>query len=119
VAGFASPSWPSADHTLAKKPSPSTGTPSTLPSWLAAITSPIPALKPASTGEEMKSARNPRRSSPPAARMPPTSSASSDAAATARVASPAAPASTSAPAVRMEMVEVELTLSGREVPIRA
>jgi hypothetical protein len=119
VAGLASPSWPSADHTLAKKVSPSTGTPSTLPSWLAAMTSPIPALKPASTGEEMKSARNPRRNSPAIARTPPTSNASSEAVATARPGSSAAPVSTSAPAVRMEIVEVELTLSGRDVPTSA
>jgi hypothetical protein len=43
VAGLASPSWPSADHTLAKKLSPSAGTPRTLPSWLAAMNSPMPA----------------------------------------------------------------------------
>jgi hypothetical protein len=119
VAGLASPSGSSADHSLAKKLSPSTGTPSTLPSWLAAMYSPMPALKPASTGEEMKSARNPRRSRPAAARKPPTSTASNDAVATARPGSPSAPASTSAPAVRMEMVEVELTLSGRELPTSA
>jgi hypothetical protein len=119
VAGFASPSWPSADRTLAKKSSPSTGTPSTLPSWLAAMTNPMPALKPASTGDEMKSARNPRCSRPATKRMPPTSRASSEAVAAARPVSPAVPTSTSAPAVRMEMVEVELTLSGREVPTSA
>jgi hypothetical protein len=90
-----------------------------LPSWLAAITSPMPALKPASTGEEMKSARNPGRSSPAAARIRPTSRASIAAVAAARPESPAAPACVSAPAVRMEMVEVELTLSGREVPSSA
>jgi hypothetical protein len=79
----------------------------------------MPALKPASTGEEMKSARNPSRSSPTATRIPPTSRASRAAVAAARPGSPATPASASAPAVRMEMVEVELTLSGREVPVRA
>jgi hypothetical protein len=119
VARLASPSWPRADHTLAKKSSPSTGTPSTLSSWLAAMNSPMPALNPASTGEEMKSARNLRRSSPAPARMPPTSRASSDAVATARPGSVAAPASASAPAVRIDRVEVELTLSGRELPTSA
>jgi hypothetical protein len=119
VAGLASPSCRSADHAWAKKLSPSTRTPSTLPSWLAAMTSPMPALKPASTGEEMKSARNPRRSRPAATRMPATSRASSEAVAAARPGSSAAPAWASASAVRMEMVEVELTLSGREVPSSA
>jgi xylose dehydrogenase (NAD/NADP) len=95
------------------------GTPSTLPSWLAAITRPMPALKPASTGEEMKSARNPSRSRPAASRSRPTSRASSEAVAAARSGSPTAPASASAPAARMEMVEVELTLSGRELPTSA
>jgi len=59
------------------------------------------------------------RNSPAIARMPPTSNASSEAAATARAGSSAAPVSTSAPAVRMEIVEVELTLSGRDVPTSA
>lgn len=104
---------------MAKKLSPSTGTPSSFPSWLAAMNSPMPALKPASTGEEMKSARNPRCRRPAAASRPPTSTASSDAVATARPGSSAAPTSTSAPAVRIEMVEVELTLSGRELPTSA
>jgi hypothetical protein len=51
--------------------------------------------------------------------MPPTSRASSAAVAAARPASSAAPAAVSAPAVRMEMVEVELARSGREVPSSA
>jgi hypothetical protein len=63
--------------------------------------------------------QEPRRSSPAAVRITPTSRASWAAAAAARPGSPAAPMSARAPAVRMEMVEVELTLSGRELPVRA
>ena len=38
-----------------------TGMPSTLPNWPTRMSTPTPALKPVSTGSEMKLARNPRR----------------------------------------------------------
>jgi hypothetical protein len=50
---LASPSWDSADHTLAKKLSPSTGVPNSLPSWLAMMTRAVPILKPVRMGSEM------------------------------------------------------------------
>jgi hypothetical protein len=76
VAPFASPSWVSADQSFWKKLSPVTGTPSTLPSWLAAITRPVPTLKPARTGREMKSARTPSRRKPAPSRTQPVRRAS-------------------------------------------
>jgi hypothetical protein len=75
VGPSASSSWVSADQTFSKKLSPVTGTPSTLPSWLAAITSPVPTLKPARTGREMKSPRNPNLKIPAASRMNPVTTA--------------------------------------------
>jgi hypothetical protein len=108
----------SAEPTLAKKLSPSWGTPSTLPSCPAAISSPVPALKPACTGAEMKSATNPSRSSPASSSSPPASTARVDAATGTLAGSPAAAAATAA-AVSADSVEVVLTDSGREVPSSA
>jgi hypothetical protein len=91
------------------------GTPSTLPSWPAAISSPTPALKPARTGAEMKSAANPSRSTPAASSSTPASAARVKAATSARAGSPPAAEATAA-AVSAARVEVVLTDSGREVP---
>jgi hypothetical protein len=49
-------------------------TPSSFGTWSSTITVPIPALKPISTGSEMKFATKPRRSSEASARKPPTRS---------------------------------------------
>jgi hypothetical protein len=84
-----------------------------LPSWLAAITSPVPILKPLRTGSEMKSARKPRRSSPAASSRPPTMNASVAAAVT------RSSVEAIAVAVRIAIVDVVLTLSAREAPSTA
>ncbi len=54
--------------------------PVTLPSWVEAIHRPIPALKPISTGREMKFERKPRRMAPAARSRAPTMRAIVDAA---------------------------------------
>jgi hypothetical protein len=86
-----------------------------LPSWPAAISSPTPALKPARTGAEMKSAANPSRSTPAPSSSTPASAARVEAATSARDGSPPAAEATAA-AVSAARVEVVLTDSGREVP---
>ena len=118
VGQLISPRWARAESILAKKVSPSWGTPRILPSWPAAISSPVPALNPARTGAEMKSARNPSRSTPVASSRIPLRAARVDAATSARSGSPPAAEATAA-AVRAARVEVVLTDRGREVPSRA
>ncbi|MNC49296.1 hypothetical protein D3C75_984660 [compost metagenome] len=80
---------------------------------------PMPALKPTSTGSEMKLATKPRRKAPANTRKTPTSTVRVAAAVASRAGSPAAPTSPSAVAVRMARVVVVLTLSGRELPSSA
>ena len=98
---------------LSMNVSPSTGMPSTLPSWPTMISSPVPALKPARIGAETRLARNPARSSPATRRMTPAKMANSAAA------SAEPPATTITVPVRIDNVEVVLTLSTREVPMKA
>jgi hypothetical protein len=73
----------------------------------------MPALYPVRIGSEIRSARNPSRASPAMSRITPTRIASS-AAREGRSADAA-----SAVAVRIEIVEVTLTLSTRELPSNA
>ncbi len=83
------------------------------------ITTPMPALNPTSTGNEMKLATKPSRSSEAATRMAPTMSVSVAVATTIwPMPAPGATAPSSAP-VRMAIVVVVLTDSGRDVPSRA
>ncbi len=89
------------------------GMPSTSPSWPTMISSPVPALKPARIGAETRLARNPARSSPATRRMTPAKMANSAAA------SAEPPATTIAVPVRIDNVEVVLTLSTRDVPMKA
>ena len=113
-----SPRCESADHSLSKKWSPVWSIPSSLPSWPTAIRSPVPALKPASTGCEMKSAMKPSLSSPAASSSTPVSTASVEAAVIARCASPRATTPMAA-AVSAASVEVVETDSARELPSSA
>ncbi len=114
VAPFASPSCCNADRTSWKKVSPVTDTPSSFPSWLAAITRPVPILNPVRIGSEMKSARKPSLKTPATSKKQPTSTARVAAAVAASVAVVATPAM--AVAVRMANVDVVETLSARDVP---
>ena len=83
------------------------------------MTTPMPDLKPVRTGSEMKFAMKPSRSNEPSASRTPTST-DSVAAATIRAAgSPPGAERASCEAVRMAMVVVVLTLSGRDVPSSA
>ncbi len=80
------------------------------------MTSPIPALKPVSTGSEMKLATTPRRSTEARISMTPTRNASVAEAVNSAPASPLGTTSASWAPVRIARVVVVLTLSGREVP---
>ena len=87
--------------------------------WSTTMTSPMPALKPTSTGSEIKFATIPRRSRDATKSAAPTSSVS-----VAEAVSRAAglPSGTTCPnwaAVRIAKVVVVLTLSTREVPSTA
>ena len=78
----------------------------------------MPALKPASTGEEMKSARKPSRSKPAERRMTPVS-APSVAATRSGSSAVCGEADATATAVSAAMVDVVLTESERDVPRNA
>lgn len=99
-----------------KKPCFSMCTPSSLGSWSSTITSPMPALNPASTGVEMKLATKPRRRTAATTRITPTSAAKVASASSARAGSPSGTTSASWAPVRIAMVVVVLTLSTRERP---
>jgi hypothetical protein len=79
------------------------------------ITRPVPVLNPVRIGDETRSARKPSRRRPTTSRTTPTMMASADAAANGSL----APLCSMADAVRSEMVDVVLTLNGREVPSTA
>ncbi len=113
---LAAGSWATAHTSLPKTLSPLTATPSTFPSWPTATVIPIPILKPVSTGREMKSATKPRCNQPASSNSPPETMASVDATASGSAPAGARPI---AVAVRIEMVEVVLTDSGRELPSSA
>ena len=87
--------------------------------WSSTITSPIPALKPVSTGSEMKLATKPSRSRRAASSTRPVSTASVADAATSAAGAAFGAASASAAALRMPSVVVVLTLSTRELPSAA
>jgi hypothetical protein len=107
-----------ADHVFWKKLSPLCSMPSAFPSCPEMISSPVPALNPASTGSEMKSARNPRLNAPATSRMTPVNTAR---VATTWIASSlvSAPADARAAAVNAAIVDVVVTDSGRDLPIKA
>jgi hypothetical protein len=107
-----------ADHVFSKKLSPLCSVPSTLPSCPEMISSPVPALNPASTGSEMKSARKPSLRAAATSRMAPVNTAK---VATARIASSvvSGAAEATATAVRAAIVDVVLTDSGRDLPTSA
>ena len=87
--------------------------------WSSTITRPIPALKPVSTGVEMKLATKPRRISLASSSITPTSPASVAVAVTSFAGSPSGTARPSCAPVRIASVAVELTLSTRDDPSRA
>ena len=79
----------------------------------------MPALNPVRTGNEMKAARNPSRRTEPRSRAHPTMNVSAAAAAISCAPSPPAACCDRAPATRIAIVEVVVTLNGREVPVIA
>ena len=87
--------------------------------WSSTITRPIPALKPVSTGAEMKFATNPSFSSLASTSIAPTSAASVAVAVTSFAGSPSGTTSPSCVPARIASVAVELTLSTRDVPSSA
>ena len=103
----------------AKKPCLSMWMPSSLGTWSSTITRPMPALKPVSTGVEMKLATKPRRSTAAATSITPTSSASVAVAVSSLAGSPSGTTRPSCVPARIASVVVELTLSTREVPSSA
>ena len=84
-------------------------------SWSSTMTTPIPALKPTSTGSEMKLATKPSRRIDAATRIAPTSRVSVADARRSAAGSPAGAPASSAP-VRIASVVVVLTLKTRDVP---
>ncbi len=84
--------------------------------WSTTITSPIPDLKPVSTGSEMKFATKPSLSAEASTSIAPTTIASVADAATRSAAAALGAASPRAAADKIAIVVVVLTLSGREVP---
>ena len=79
----------------------------------------MPALKPVSTGVDMKFATKPSRSSRAASSIAPTSAVSVAVAVISRAGSPSGTVSPSCVPARIASVVVELTLSTREVPSSA
>ena len=90
--------------------------PSSFGIWSATMTAPTPALKPASTGSEMKFATNPKRSAAATSKTSPTSTVSVAAAVASPAASAPGTASDSADPTRMAIVVVVLTLRTAERP---
>ena len=80
------------------------------------ITTPMPALKPISTGSEMKLATKPSRRKHATASIAPTSSVSVAVPCSIAAGSPLGATALSSAAVRIAIVEVVLTLSTRDVP---
>ena len=111
--------WWTTFSTSAKKPCLVMWTPSSLGSWSSTITRPIPALKPVSTGVEMKFATKPRRSSRASSSIAPTRAASVAVAVTSLPGSLSGTARPNCVPARMASVVVELTLSTREAPSSA
>ena len=87
--------------------------------WSSTTTRPTPALKPVSTGVEMKFATNPSFSSLATSSIAPTSAASVAVAVTSFAGSPSGTTSPSCVAVSIPSVAVELTLSTRDEPSSA
>ena len=102
-----------------KKPCLVMWMPSSFGTWSSTITRPIPALKPVSTGVEMKLATNPRRSSRASNSIAPTSAVSVAVAVTSFAGSPSGTARPSCVPARIASVVVELTLSTRDEPSSA
>ncbi|MNE58755.1 hypothetical protein D3C80_1538070 [compost metagenome] len=104
---------------LCRKPPLSMCVPNSLGNWSSTMTTPMPALKPTSTGSEMKLATKPRRSNPATIRIAPTIRASVAEPASKVAASPSGLIWPNAEPARMARVVVVLTLSGRDVPSTA
>ncbi len=83
------------------------------------MTSPIPALKPTSTGSEMKFATKPSRRIAATTSTAPTSNVNVAHAAVSDAVSPPGATSPRAAAARIDSVVVVVTLSGRDVPSTA
>jgi hypothetical protein len=101
---------------IAAMPAPS---PNSFGIWSTMMTSPMPALKPISTGSEMKLARKPSRSTEASASRRPTSSVRVARAGTITAMLPSGDTSASAAPVRMAMVVVVLTLRTWDEPSTA
>jgi hypothetical protein len=114
VVVFVSGSFSKMCHTSRKKPSLWILIPTSLGNWSTTITSPMPALKPVSTGSEMKFARKPSLKIRATSRIAPTRIASVAVATTGSADDPpiAAPP-------RIAMVVVVLTDSTLDVPSTA
>jgi hypothetical protein len=87
--------------------------------WSNTITRPIPALKPVSTGAEMKLATNPRRITLASSRIVPTRAVNVAVAVISVPGSLSGTTRASCVPVRMARVVVELTLSTRDEPSSA
>ena len=106
-------------RTSAKNPCLVMWIPRSFGTWSSTITRPIPALKPVSTGVEMKLATNPRRSNRASNSIAPTSAVSVAVAVTSFAGSPSGTTRPSCVPARIASVVVELTLSTRDEPSSA
>ena len=106
-------------RTSAKNPCFVMWMPSSFGTWSSTMTRPIPALKPVSTGVEMKFATNPSFRSRATTSIAPTSAVRVAVAATSLAGSPSGTASPSCVPARIASVVVELTLNTRDVPSNA
>ena len=109
-----SPRWVKTSRTSSTNDDASSLTPTSLPSWLAAMVKAMPARYPTSTGRDSRSASAPSRSTQPTRQQTPTISAS--AAASGTRSSPTATSDPSAVAVISDVVDSGPTLSWRDEP---
>ena len=93
--------------------------PNSFGTWSSTITSPTPALKPVSTGDEMKLETKPRRITRASSSATPTNAASVAVAVTSFAGSPSGTTMPSCAPARIASVLVELTLRTRDEPSSA
>ena len=111
--------WPATFRTSRKNPCFAMWIPRSFGTWSSTITRPMPALKPVSTGVEMKLATNPSFRSLARTSIAPTSATSVAVAVTSFAGSPSGTARPSCVPARIPSVVVLLTLRTRDEPSSA
>ena len=111
--------WCATFRTSRKNPCLVIWMPRSFGTWSSTITSPIPALKPVSTGADMKFATNPSFNSLASSSSAPTSAASVAVAVTSPAGLPSGTTNPNCVPARIASVVVELTLNTRDEPSSA